>query len=403
MRANGADVRQLVAPRGAYPDTGGLVGAPTWTHDSKQFAYPLSDSVHIVDVATGSDRAADEQDLLRIRWRPSAVLSPKRRWVANTQSNGVILFRAKDGHLSAKFPHAVAAAWSPNGKWLALESRDGIRVLNIRTRHLRMLTRDISLGLPPVTYQRELFFGFAWAPDGRSITYVPGSELTGSGSWSIVTGGLQTVTLTGKKRTVVSTSHAYGGRMTAVAWTRTPASLQYGAPDATPPEPVSSTSVLAGGRIELLAAEGAHVAFEACNRIFVWTPSASSIDPVEPSTTTTSSCGYPETTGRYFRYDLALAGNRLAYALNDGCNSIEVSLHLSTIGPLTGDDQIANGWGNCGGPFHPAVGRLAGSGDLLVYGEWTETAIAYPLRHHFTSPRPTPPFGAWTVQPAHAR
>jgi hypothetical protein len=387
MRANGAAARQLVPPRGAYPDTGGVVGAPVWTHDSKQFAYPLTDSVHIVDVATGSDRVADDQDLRLISWHPAALLSPDRRWVANVQKPGILVFRTKGGSPYAKFPQAFAAAWSPNGKWLAIESRVGIRVFNIRTRHLRTLTRDVAFGAPPVKYERELFFGFAWAPDGRSITYVPGRELTGSGSWSIVTGGLETVTLTGKKRTVVATDRAYGGRMTAAAWTRTPPGTHYGAPDAKPTDPVSSTGVLADGRIELLAADGPNVAFESCNRIVVWTPSTSSIDPVgSVMTTTTSSCVYPETTGRYLRYDLALAGDRLVYALSEGCNSIEVSLHLQTLSPLSGDDQIANGWGNCGGPFDPAVGRVVGSGGLLVYGEWTETATPYPPPpFHFTT------------------
>jgi hypothetical protein len=378
MAANGAAERQVVPPRGPYPDTGGVLGAPAWSHNSRQFAYPLADAVHIVDVASGSDRVATDQDLLRLGWRPSALVSPNRRWVVNIQNPGVLLLHAKGGHLSAKFPHAFAAAWSPNGEWLALESRDGIRVYNIRTRHLRTLTRDVALGTSPVAYQRELFLGFAWAPNSHSITYVPGRELTGAGSWSILTGGLETVTLTGKTRTVVPTDHAYGGRMLAVAWTRTPAGRHYGAPDAMPPDPVSSSSVLADGRIELLAADGPNVAFESCNRIVVWIPATSSTDPVTPAETTTSSCGYPETTGRYVRYDLALAGDRLVYALSDGCNSIEVTLHSKRLGPLRGDDQIANGWGNCGGPFHPAVGRVAGSGDLLVYGEWTETAIPYP-------------------------
>jgi hypothetical protein len=40
--------------------------------------------------------------------------------------------------------------------------------------------------------------------------------------------------------------------------------------------------------------------------------------------------------------------------------------------PLGPDNEIAYAFGNCGNIFRPALGRFAGSGDLLVYGEWWE-------------------------------
>jgi hypothetical protein len=148
--------------------------------------------------------------------------------------------------------------------------------------------------------------------------------------------------------------------------------LRYTAPDPEPLVGVATDGLLADGPIGLLAADGVRVAFESCDRIYVWTPAAKLIDPpFEPK------CEYPDLTGRLIYYDLALAGDRLLYALNVGCMSITLTLNLRIL-PGRSDAVIDRSFGNCGNAFNPALGGLAGSGDLLVYGEWREKYVPPP-------------------------
>jgi hypothetical protein len=116
--------------------------------------------------------------------------------------------------------------------------------------------------------------------------------------------------------------------------------------------------VLADAPIDRLAADGDRVAFIACDRVYVWTPATNSTDPSFEKGRT--SCNYPDITGRLVYYDLALAGDRLVYALNFGCNSITLTLHVRVL-PARRENVIDTSSGHCGAPFNPALGRLAGS------------------------------------------
>jgi Tol biopolymer transport system component len=151
------------------------------------------------------------------------------------------------------------ARWSPDGNRLAVESPDGIRVVNMLTGRIRLLTNDVGLG-DLERYEVPSPLGLSWSPDGGSIAYVMGKETYASASWSIVTGDLRIVTMKGRVRTRVSADWAYSTQMRAVAWVKAmtiTAKLE------------DQAGLLAGGAIDLLAADGKRVAFEACDTIVV--------------------------------------------------------------------------------------------------------------------------------------
>lgn len=382
MRADGSGAREVVAARGPYPDEGGITGAPLWSRNSKQFVYSLAKSTHVRTVATGDDHEAQYSELRRLGWWGEGLLSPDRRWIAQVSNYNTVILRAKDGATVGSLEGGFSGSWSPDAKWLAVESSTGIRAFDMRTRRVRRLTSDVGFGDPPRQYEQRIDFGFGWAPDSRSVVYATGFVSVFGSGWGIRTGDVRTASLNGKVRSVVSQDRAFGGRITAVAWAPVPKGLRYGVPESTPAERVARDGVLAPGRVALLAADGARVAFEACDRVFVWTPAQRTLEASPHSDGL--SCSYADITGHSFRYDLALAGDRLFYALNEGCMSIRVTVHVQPVTRLAEDAAIASGWGNCASPFSPALGRLAAAGDLAVYGEWTESySPGTPWPYHF--------------------
>ena len=360
MRADGRNASEV-----ARMLDGDISKPPTWSRDSRQLAYRVQGKAYVLDVLGGRDHPATPGELVRFGWDPRGLVAPNRRWIATTTQRGISIVRAKDGSPATRELPRGVAAWSPDGNRLGIESRDGIRVFDMRTRRLRRLTTDAGFGDPPGQYGAEFGLGLAWAPDGRSIAYVKGSRAYYASDATITSGNLDVIGLTGKTRTLVSADRAYGGRMTAVAWVRTPRGARYGPPAAAPPSRVTQESLLADGPIHRLAADGPHVAFSACQRVFTWTPSSGEANGLSRSCTARD---------RYGVYEVVVAGDRLGYAELSGCNSIRQQLHLGPISAVPPEPVIATGWGSCASPFRPAVGRLIGSGGLLVFSSWQEAA-----------------------------
>ena len=355
MRINGRDAREL-AP------AGGARGWPSvfsrWSRDSRLLGYERNEVVHVIEPATGLDRLARPAELTKLRWGDRRNISPNGRWAAEVSLEESFVVRLRD-RAQFRVPRGFDARWSPDGNRLAIESPDGIRIVEMPARRVRLLTRNVGFGEAVREYEMPSPLGLTWAPDGRSIAYVMGRESYAGASWGVATSDLRVVTMKGRVRTLVSADHAYGTQMRAVAWVnaQTPTAKL---------EP--QTGFLAAGAVDLLAADGKRVAFEACDTIVVWTPADNTSNPH----TDPNACGRSETTGRYYMYDLALAGDRLVYGLNIGCNAVTVSLFLRVLSPTPSGGVLARSFGNCGAPFGDALGRLAGSGDLLVYGEWSE-------------------------------
>ena len=355
MRTNGRERQELVPP-------GGLGGGPPtrvrWSPDSKLLGYEADGEVRVVEPATNLRRIATPRDLSLLQWSVVGFLSPNGRWVAyvGKDRSDVTNLRSRR---RIPLPGAFDASWSPKGRRLALESTDGIRVVDLHTGRVRLLVHDVGFGKLG-KYDDPIPLGLAWSPDGGRIAYVTGRDVYAAGSWSIRTGDLRVVTLAGRVTTLVPSNDRFGSQIKGLAWVtaQTPAARlrdEFG-------------SFLAGGAIELLAADGKRVAFEACDTVAIWIPGTVTSDPpLSPN-----ECSRNDLTGGYGLYDLALAGDRLVYGLTFGCNSINVSLTLRVLAPTGGGGQIAHSFGSCGAPFRAALGRAAGSGDLLVYGEWAE-------------------------------
>jgi hypothetical protein len=268
--------------------------------------------------------------------------------------------------------------WSPDRSKLAIERRDGLRIYDAKTKRTRLITRDLGFSPEPTEYAHDfLGFGLAWSPDSRRIAYVTGKQTVNGAGWSISSGDLMTATPAGTTRMVVSRDHADGGHILAVAWAKVPKGTRYAAADPVPRERVAPNGLLANGHVQRLAADASRVAFIACNRIVVWTPSTETVDTRGVSDRP-GECLYNDLSGRYYLYDLALAGDRVAYLLSEGCMSIRITLYLQRLDAAPAQQEIRHSGGNCAGPFSTALGRMSGSGDLLVFGQWHEDQVEAP-------------------------
>jgi Tol biopolymer transport system component len=392
-RADGSAARLLTAHG----------SAPAWSPDSRRIAYSGTDGIHVVDANGKTDRLVaaglvgdvgwshDRKSLLLLDtdYRRSGLylirtggtrrlddavgyhlhVSRDGRWIATTWTGGKTVYVFHVGNHNV-VPVATLsdfdAAWSPDSRRLAIESQDGIRVFDVRTHRTRLLTRDVGVPSFGGDYGPPGGLGMAWAPDGRSLAYVMGGI-----QWNIVLSGeLKTVTLTGKTRTLVPADQAYGGRIVSLAWNKTPA-VSYRAPEPESTQRVTSDSVLADGQIYRLAADGTRVVFISCDGVFAWTPTAENVTPVHEGALPTSCSFWPDLE----LYDVAVAGDRVAYATSAFCNDVALSLYLVDLAHSASANDIAGGYvGACGGPLRRNIGELAAAGDLLVYGDWRETS-----------------------------
>jgi hypothetical protein len=91
--------------------------------------------------------------------------------------------------------------------------------------------------------------------------------------------------------------------------------------------------------------------------------------PLGEATVAACRPGYPQAL-----YDLALAGDRLAYMVREGGIQVRWWLMLTTLARRDEGTAIASGADCCAGdPRQPPVGDVLGDGSLLVYGAWSRT------------------------------
>jgi hypothetical protein len=377
-------------------------GNADWSRDSRHVAYPAADGIHVVradgshdrvvlpgvvgDVFWSADRKAlfvrTRGDLYRFRAGELQLVansvagdlepSPNRRWLMTTspgQTAVLIDLRARPIRRIALFDKAVAAAWSRDSSRVAVISPTGLWIYEVLARRMRLVAGASDIGY---RYEQAIglaALGLAWSPDGKSIAYIPGG-INPQTAGGIESGDLRTLSVNGRLRTVVSMDHAYGGRMLSVAWAPVARGLSYRKPSDTATGPASTDSVLTDGRVVALATDGEHVAFSACNRVFVWTPLRSevtAVTDVEPPSACVSRVNYGI-------YGVAVSGSRVLYAETSGCNVITQTLYLKSLDVPDAPRPIATGSGNCGAPYHPFVGELVGDRELLAFSSWQEQA-----------------------------
>ena len=350
-QANGAGAKHVAT---------GDVSGVAWSPDSARLAYWLDQKLHLVR----GDGTGDHVVRAAPAWFHSSDVSPDGRWrvLLDLRNGRVIELAVTDGTTRHVFAATSDGTWAPDSRRLAYTRADGIYVADVKTGRFRRLTGRSG-------------FGLTWAPDGRSIAFVEGKRgWETSTRFSSVSGGLFTVTLTGRVRRIVDSERAYGGSIVSVAWVKPPGSVRYRTPEAASATRVAPLSLLAGGAITRLAADGSRVAFVSCGNVFSWTPASGTVTALrrpEPLSTCRGEEGW-------VGYSLAVAGDRVAYGVRtSGCNGFGVTLELAALAPTREGSVLASGRGQCGSPYNPGVGWLVGSGDVLAFSAWNETC-SYP-------------------------
>jgi Tol biopolymer transport system component len=237
-------------------------------------------------------------------------------------------------------------AWAPRTDLLAFDGRDGLSVIDAKSGTKRVLLSDHG---PEI----------AWAPDSRSIAYFRY--------------GIRIVTLSGNVRMAVETSGRAGGAIGSFAWIKPRGELRYRRVEARNAATISDNALTAPWPIEHIAAEGDHVFYVTCGHLFLWTPASRALVQEEPAASLTPRCSTP---GHYLPfdiYDVALAGDRVAFGIRSGNMSQGWDLYQQPLADPTAAEEFAGGFGYAGCTLGPAgLGDLAGAGDLLLFSRWEE-------------------------------
>jgi Tol biopolymer transport system component len=292
-----------------------------WSQDGRFLAFHAPDGVEVVDVTTGGSRL-----------------------VAS--------------------PHGFRHAWSPKGHLLAFDGSEGLELLDAVNGTTRYLSSDHTL--EPT-----------WSPDGRSIAYVVRLDLP-----DYYDGDLKIADLSGTVRTVVDASGVAGGQMDLSGWIRPRGTLRYRPPAPRSAPTVSGQELVSPWKIERIAADGGRIAYVSCGHIFVWTPATGDVRQAEPAASLLPFCKEPNNNAAFepFQiYDLALAGDRLAFGTRTGNSTQRFSLYEERLSPRPMPHVVmqAGGYAGCG-VTNGGLGELAGAGDLVVFSRWREVDLQPP-------------------------
>lgn len=302
---------------------------------------------------------ADGRHAVKLHAGCCTTWSPDSRRLAYAESDGRDLHwhvvRA-DGTLDrvvAGQPNWVAKAReqlrSPNGRFLAKATSDAI-LINSRV------------------VAQEPGFSLSWSPDSRELAYISGvRRANGTNDEDSATGDVKIVTPAGRLQTVVEARGRFGGQIDSLNWTRVPDRTAYRPPQTT-------DGVFAGGPVVRLAADGLRAAFSACNHVYVWTPSTGVTLQVDGRRDEGAlrHCLSPE--NRLGVYDLALAGERVAWASGWFGLSVEEEVISANLATPPQRFSLLKGRGYQGGTEGRGgqlVGVLAGTGETLVFGAWS--------------------------------
>ena len=273
--------------------------------------------------------------------------SPDGRWIAFRGGDGEVQFvRPSGGPVRTIAPGAgsllsAGTAWSPDGRRIAYEDLDGLRVVALSGGAPRLLVKGQTHGI-------------AWRRGGDQIAFATGS-------------GVGIVTLAGRARTLAR--FAVGEAQAGVGWSAAPKDLRYRTVEPIPPlVEVSGRELRSRVPIRALSADGDRVAYALCPHVLgAWRPGDAAQVPLGNATVAACRPDYPQAL-----YDLALAGDRLAYMVREGGIQVRWWLMLTTLARRDEGTAVASGADCCAGdPRQPPVGDLLGDGSLLVYGAWS--------------------------------
>jgi len=374
MRPNGSGQHVLVED----------ASQPAWTPDSRRIAYVAGDGIHVIGIGGTGDRVLVSGRAKSPAW------SPDGKSLAFARDGSLVVLRDGVEHplVPDQFPEWIA--WSHNGRWLAFLDGPHVKVVTADGRRSRELggfavtapawspTRPL-LGWVDSTFPRSAHFllldlatgrirtlarapsfvnSLAWSPSGASLAFASGAL---QGEIPTADSDLGVITLAGHLR-YIDRGVSYP-LPEAVAWTTPPAGLRY-----LPPIPVaplvSKDELKLREPVDDLVADGDRVAYRICGTIGVWRPAEDKVAQVQVDRPL---CG--EIAIRF--YNLALAGDRIAWGILEGGNTQFNSLVVETVGDDATRVEVASGSHTTGDPRgDERAGYLLGAGPLLTFSIW---------------------------------
>lgn len=327
-----------------------------WSPDGTRIAYESERGVEVVaSNGKGTDVVADVPFVQTLSWSPSG------RFLAYRTSDGLRVQDLRNGTASVVDQDGWVSGWGPRADVLAFRGARGLVALDAGSGEQHVLSGDTPAEL-------------TWSPDGRSIAYVARLEpsiVSGTPIWHplFFEGALKVAGLNGRVTTLISSRGAYAGAE-SIVWTSPSPHLRYRAATGRSVASITSRVLVAPWPIVNVAADGATVAYQSCNHVFAWTPSTGAVEQDEP-VASGSQIGCGPIYEAYRLFDLEIAGRRVVHGASAGNMGQTFWLGGTLVGQ-PGYFALASGWRSAGSPTIGAVGELAGAGDLLVFGQWSE-------------------------------
>lgn len=381
---------------GTRPRDFGAGRAPSWSPAGHALAYLSGRLLYVVN----SGRRTPVVSADAYAW------SPGGKWLAvdatdgaGSSSHAAIVRPDGTGFRSVSDSYALGLTWSRDGRFIAFDGYDGMYLVNVQTAStqiihaaypnpfvwshrshtLAFVARDgISLLDAETRVVRRISSDhaalLAWAPDDSSLAYV-----VHTGYWPVNwTGDIRLVGATGGVKTVVHAAGDAGGTFSTLQWVVPKRPVRYRLVAPRVAAAVSGNEVTTPWPVQRIAAEGDHVAYTTCGHLFVWTPGAQRVVQAEPASLAPR-CSTPHNYLPFEIYNVALAGDRIAFGARDGNMSQRWSLFAGPWSDPSQLQEVDDGFGYAGCSVAAAgLGDLVGDGDLLVFSRWREDPYPAP-------------------------
>jgi Tol biopolymer transport system component len=172
MNADGTDLKQLTPEIPGFPSQ----GSPDWSPDGKRIAFDCwrgnAGGSHVFLVN------ADGTGLKDLGVGVMPTFSPDGRRLAFTwSSRGMAVMDTDGANREVVTGEGWGAQWSPDGRWIAYESRDfgvgnsaaNITIIDVKTKQKRRLLE----GEHAKRYS-QIYWNMEWSPDSRHICFKGG-------------------------------------------------------------------------------------------------------------------------------------------------------------------------------------------------------------------------------------
>jgi Tol biopolymer transport system component len=382
LRADGSDARLIARNMWDEP--------VSWSADSRRFVYANHDG----EIWSATVAGGPPQQITRGQssgyFDSVPSLSPDGRSIAFVRSDGRVatLIVRRDGRDRTLLEDPFGApSWSPDGRWIAIGGT-ALRLVSPTGRRQRILRVARTTQCPACRH-----YGALWSPDGRRLAYAVENEIhvmwsSGGGDRVLDTGDLvygiawapagdaiafvtehavSTVSLDGRRRTVFSFG-PYEWQWGGIGWSAADVEMSYRTPEE-PPQLVRVTprELWARYPIRQFSADGDRIAYWLCpHALGAWRPGDARAMPL--GLAKLSDCRLPPETSGFgnYVYNLALAGDRLAYLDAVAGNAVHVRVMLTTLAGGTEGTEVAQYAYYREQPV--AVADLLGGGSTLVFG-----------------------------------